>query len=179
MSLHEFNRAFGKVFTGVSSDKFKQIFDEFDTESIGTINYFELLKSESLPKILLSFHNESAIYNKNLSQMPIIQQRSSVLSDTIGSATDTDNDMPSMFKATARMSSISTNSNMMPSLPPNRGSPIHAGSFSLTTPHSKASSLEIRQSLGIMSMRPQVSVEESISTLQDEVTEKVRCCYIL
>lgn len=180
VSLHEFNQAFGKVFTGVSSDKFQQIFDEFDTNSTGTINYFELLKSESLPKILLSFHNESTIFSKNLKQMSIIQQQSSVLSDTIGgTSTDTDNDTPSIYKTNASsVDGNTTDNGIMPIFPArasSSGKYRAGGSFSLSNPHSKQSSLEMRQSLGIVNMhnmRPQVSVEESITSLQDEVTEK-------
>ena len=169
MSLQEFNRAFGKVFPGVSPDKFKHIFDEFDEESTGTINHFELLKAEQLPKLLLFLHNESTLYTKNLNQKSIVNQPSSGLSDSINTSSDENSILTQPLN---RLSSLDT-SDKMPSLPLKTSTPIHSGSLSIDYQSKKSSELRRGLDISASPLKPHVSVEESITSLEHQVSEKV------
>eukprot|EP01084_Bolivina_argentea_P079590 144346_1 len=60
-SIHftEFKRGFESVFMGITDDIYQQIFDGFDTEHSGQIDYSHLLNDDKLPKILLLLHQNA------------------------------------------------------------------------------------------------------------------------
>eukprot|EP01084_Bolivina_argentea_P135876 239351_1 len=150
VSQMEFNSALNRVFTGVATEKFRQIFITFDEENIGTINWFQFLTEEQLPKILLALHDQS------LSQITMLQQNSSY-SDTIPT-TDVDNAETDDHIA------------IMPTFPTphNTMNTQSSQSFDIT----KHSSIDIRQSLKSPQMSPHISVEESMTSLEHDVQQR-------